>query len=387
MLCPAVTTGNQFLAGTLAYMDCQAKTIGGFGFGALSATGSATSLALTGLLTVFVAIFGVRLLLGYRIEGRDLVGDVLKVAIVLTLATSWPAWQILGYDLVIDGPAQIARAIGVASQLPGSAGDFSSRLQRVDEGFLALNAWGSGRPGIAQGDWFQLGLARVAWLVGTLGPLALVRVSAGILLAIAPLMAGLLLFGWTRSVFEGWLRALAMTFLASIFLALVLGAQMALLEPWLADTLQRRASDMQTLEAPVEILVIALSFALLAYGAIAIAARIAFHPSAIASLSVRTAGRSPAAPFGQPMPALYAFSEPSPSRAYLIAGSVAETVRREERSLADRRAAPALLVSEHSGSRTAATGSHGNSREALGTSHRRAARRISGAQVRRDNRP
>ena len=38
-----------------------------------------------------------------------------------------------------------------------------------------------------------LGFARVIFLIGTIGPLALVRLAAGFLLAIAPLVAGLLL--------------------------------------------------------------------------------------------------------------------------------------------------------------------------------------------------
>lgn len=385
MICTSVTTGEQFLAGTLAFIDCQAKTIGSFGFGALAAPGSATSLALTGLLTLFVAIFGIRLLLGYPAEGRDLVGAIIKVAIVLMLATSWPAWRILGYDLVIDGPAQIAQAIGLGSQLPGSAGDFSSRLQYIDGGMLALNSWGSGRLGVAQGDWFLLGLARIIWLVGALGPLALVRISAGILLAIAPLMAGLLLFGVTRALFEGWLRALAMTFIASIFLALVLTAQMALIEPWLADVLQRRAGDVQTLDAPVEILVISLSFALLAYGAIWIAARIAFHASAFVpeARNVREHTAVPADARGAS--GANAISQTAPSRAYLVAGSVAESLRREERSSVDRRAAPALLTAGQLDRSDSGATSRGTSREALGMSHRRAARRLSGAHARRDN--
>ncbi len=385
MVCEAITTGEQFLAGTLAYIDCQAKTIGSLGFGALAAPGSVPSLALTGLLTLFVAIFGIRLLLGYPTEGRDLVGAILKVAIVLMLATGWPAWRILGYDVVTDGPSRIAQAIGLASQLPGSAGDFSARLQHVDGGILALNAWGSGRLGVAQGDWFQLGFARIVWLAGTLGPLALVRISAGILLAIAPLMAGLLLFGITRAIFEGWLRALAMTFLASIFLALTLGTQTALIEPWLVDVLHRRAGDMQTLEAPAELLVIALSFALLACGAIWLSARIAFHTPSFVSEARHTREGALVPPLSHGASSSNALSQTAPSRAYVIAGSVAETVRREERSAADRRAAPALLTTGQSGRADSGRIGSRTSREALGTSHRRAARRVSGAHARRDS--
>ena len=86
MACPSVTTGSRFLVETLSHLDCQAQTIGSFGFQALAAPGSPASLALAGLLTLFIALFGIRMLFGSGVEPRDAVTAVLKVAIVLTLA-------------------------------------------------------------------------------------------------------------------------------------------------------------------------------------------------------------------------------------------------------------------------------------------------------------
>ena len=57
MACPSVTTGGQVLAETLSHLDCQAQTLGSFGFQSLAAPGSPASLALTGLLTLFIAMF------------------------------------------------------------------------------------------------------------------------------------------------------------------------------------------------------------------------------------------------------------------------------------------------------------------------------------------
>ncbi len=88
MACPSVTTGNRFLSETIAHIDCQAQAIGAYGYGALANPGSGVSIALTGLLTIFIAIFGYRLMLGEEMRARGLVGDMLKVGIVLTLATS-----------------------------------------------------------------------------------------------------------------------------------------------------------------------------------------------------------------------------------------------------------------------------------------------------------
>src|SRR5688572_4438513 len=123
MACPSVSTGSGFLVETLNHLDCQAQTIGSFGFQALAAAGSPASLALTGLLTLFIALFGIRLLFGSGVEPRDAVNAVLKVAIVITLAASWPAFRTLAYDMVLKGPAEVAASISPSS-LPESRAGF-----------------------------------------------------------------------------------------------------------------------------------------------------------------------------------------------------------------------------------------------------------------------
>lgn len=386
MICPTIHSGERFLAASLAQIDCQAKTIGSFGYSALADPGSATSLALTGLLTLFVALFGIRMLLDRDITGHNLVSDVLKVAIVLTLATSWSAWRIIGYDLVINGPAEIANAIGQASQLPGSSGDLAERLQRVDDGLAALNYYGSGRLGVAGGDWFQLGFARSAFLTGTLGSLALVRLVAGVLLAIAPLVAGLMLFGVTRAIFIGWTRGLVMTFLASITLALILGAQLALIEPWLQDALARRLSDQKILDAPVEILVVTLAFALVCFGALAIIARIAFHPGSWIAQLLPAA--SPSGSRGHPSNQSRAeqgvAAYDSASRARSLSISMSESLRRENSMSGSMTSGSFIQASSPVESARSGRGQRFEAGDSLGTSYRRNVQRVSAASKRRD---
>jgi type IV secretion system protein VirB6 len=382
MACQAITTGNEFLAATLTHIDCQAQTLGSFGFAALAAPGSPTSLALTSLLTVFIALFGVRLLLGYPVAGRDVINDIIKVGIVLTLATSWPAWRVLGYDLVIAGPSEIARSIGLGAGLQGASGDLANRLQQVDNGLAMLNVVGSGRLGVAQGDWFQLGFARIVYLAGTLAPLALVRLTAGVLLAIAPLMAALLLFGVTRSIFIGWARGLVMTFLASLTLTLLLGAELSIIEPWMSDALVKRGAEQQILDAPIEILAVTLAFTVACLGTLFLIAKVAFHSEPLAWASRSTSGiRSPvtANPVGISRGAPV---DETPSRATAVALSVSESLRREDRMNVTRSVGGTRMGAENSASgqpspRTDAAGT-------LGASYRRGARRVSATGMKRD---
>ncbi len=346
MSCQAVLTGQQFLSHALAHVDCQAAAIGRYGYGALADTGSSVSIALTGLLTIFVAVFGVRLLLRQQHGLPDVIGDALRVGIVLTLATSWPAWRIVGYNFFVHGPLEVAQSIGLAAQLPGSSGDYIMRLQRVDEGLAVLNDAGSGRLGAATGDWFQLGLARNAFLAGTLAPLAFQRLLTGILLALAPLMAGLLLFTSTRLLFAGWLKALVMMFLASIAISIVLTTELAFIEPWMVDVLQLRSAERQTLDAPVEIVVATISFALVSLGALAVCARIAFYSGFsgwITKVSeVRSEESSKA--FDRPI-AMSAVEFNSPARAGRVAHALNDSIFREQRLISRANVSSAATAS------------------------------------------
>lgn len=66
--CPGIAYGDGFVGAALNSVDCQA----------LAAPGSDIALVVTGLLTLFVAVFGVRLMLGETPGVRD---GVMAVAI------------------------------------------------------------------------------------------------------------------------------------------------------------------------------------------------------------------------------------------------------------------------------------------------------------------
>jgi type IV secretion system protein VirB6 len=347
MACPAVTTGNRFLSEAMAHIDCQAQTIGAYGYGALANPGSGVSIALTGLLTIFIAVFGYRLLLGEQMQARGLVGDILKVGIVLTLATSWPAWRALGYDVAMKAPGELASTIAGGSRLPGGANDLVSRLQAADDAIVLLTVYGTGRTmggntrsdsigdrleGIAVTDKEGLADGRMAFLAGVLAPFALVRLGAGFFLALAPLMAGLLLFAGTRDLFFGWLRGLGAMALGATMLSLLQGVQLAILEPWLRDALNLRTAQVLTPSAPTELSVITGLFTIVSFAFLFVIGKIFFFgglgvPGMWASLQ-----RHPGASFGQAHSTVRDAQEfDSRPRALGIAESVSQVLRREER--------------------------------------------------------
>ncbi len=346
MACASVTTGNRFLAETFAHIDCQAQAIGAYGYGALADPGSGVSIALTGLLTIFIAIFGYRLMLGEEMRARGLVGDMLKLGIVLTLATSWPAWRTLGYDVAMKAPGELASAIAGASRLPGSGNDLVSRMQAADDAIVILTVYGTGRTmggavrsdtigdrleGIAVTDREGLADGRMAYLAGILAPFALVRLGAGFLLALAPLMAGLLLFAGTRDLFFGWLRGLGALALGSAALSVLQGVQLAILEPWLSDALALRSAQLLTPSAPTELSVITSVIMVVSFALLFVIAKIfSFGGMGVQGIwqqvqVLRDRGTTISAANGRPSELAM---QP---RALLIAESVSQVLRREER--------------------------------------------------------
>lgn len=356
MACPAIITGDRFLERTLVHIDCQAQTIGSWGYQSLAEPGSTASIVMAALLTIFVALFGIRLMFGGGPGARDTVFDIAKIGIVLTLAFSWPAYRVLIYDLVLYAPSEIAASIGGATPSAPGAG-FAAQLQDIDNAIVNLTEIGTGRntgtfvDESAPGGTFQasamrdenaFGWARLVWLAGTIGILALLRLAAGLLLAIAPLVAGLLLFEATRGLFAGWLRGLVMILAGSLGASIVLAGEIAVLGPWLTDALRLRLLGYATPAAPIELFSITLAFALVQFGMLWLLGKVAFArgwvslPDFSQITNVAARGEQRAAPAARDNITIM------PNRAERIADAVAVRVDHERSEHTTRQSIRAL---------------------------------------------
>jgi type IV secretion system protein VirB6 len=292
--CSSLPPGAGFIQSMVAFMDCRAQVLGASAYQALAAPGSTLTLLLSGFLTLFIALFGYRLLLGRGPDLRTGVLAFVKIGIVLALATSWPAYRTLVYDVALRGPAELASEIGAPTALPGAGGGLVERLDGADKAFVALAIFGEGSPPMAVAgaeivlppavapqpypgfNTFAIGGARMLFLIGAIAGLGAVRLVIGLLLAVGPLFVAFLLFENTRSLFEGWVRTLAGAALATLGAAVVLGTELALIEPWLSDLLARRNAQEWLPNMPVEILVLTASFALIILTLLYASAKIAF---------------------------------------------------------------------------------------------------------------
>lgn len=369
--CPGIVDGA-FLPSVLGFIDCQAQAIGSGGYQALAAPGSSLSLMLTGMLTLFIAFFGYRMLFGQAPGVQDGVVALVKIGVVLALATSWAAYRTLAYDVVFHAPADLVATVGSPAGLPGAQGGMADRLGQVDNALIELNRLGVGgralgtvnavrtvngqqmaveepvqEPGTIFGP-FALGTARLVFLTATIAGFASVRLVAGLLLALGPFFIAFLLFEGTRGLFEGWVRGIVAATIGAVAVTILLGIELALLEPWLVQLIALRQAQQSIAGADTELLVVALAFALALLAGLGMSARVAiafrlpkpWRMAAEPAVQLRTE---------QAMrPALMGSLEHVPSeqhsRAAAVAAAVASTQRRE--ALVGSVAAPARATGQ-----------------------------------------
>ncbi|WP_448659146.1 type IV secretion system protein [Sphingomonas sp. CJ99] len=337
-----MTARNDFLETMLRFVDCEARSIGAEGYAALAAPGSPVASLLSIALTLVIAVIGYQMLLGFVPTIRDAVLAVVKVGIVLVLATSWPAYQVLVYDTAVLGPAELFQSIGGAAGLPGAGGGMTARLVAVDDALGAMTLFGAGAPPIGEPpqalgpfggfDAFALGSARILFLLGVIGAFAAVRLITGLALALAPLFALFLLFETTRGLFEGWVRVLLGAVLGTFGVTLMLGIELALLEPWLIDLLAARSSRIALPNAPAELFSVTFIFCLALIAVIGAAIRLAMNFT-LPRIWPRRISQGPGAELSigteRPLGSAQHSDNEERSRALILADAIASSQRRE----------------------------------------------------------
>ncbi len=272
----------------LADVDCQAFGLVERGYAALAEPGGPVAALVTALLVLAVALFGIRLLMGHGLRLSETVGLAVRIGIVLAIATSWASWQTLAYDTLARGPT------AVAGQLLGSiaATDPLAGLQTTLDGLEAASTGYRSRAGIASplvggpaAAAMTLQLSGFGLTLSTVGLLVIARLVLAVLLAIAPLMAGFLLFSGTRGVAEGWLRAMVTAALVPMFVLVLLAVELAVLSPLLARLLSEQAAGRFENATVTPIGLVVLVFAGAMLGAAMAGSRIAG--------GIRLAGREP----------------------------------------------------------------------------------------------
>ncbi|PVM85532.1 type IV secretion system protein [Caulobacter radicis] len=398
--CPAADA--PLVQGLIGSVDCQVHGLAQAGYAALSAPGSPVSTLLTVLMTLYVGFMGYRLVLG---RGTLRIGDAtiaaVKLALVVALATNWALLETLAYDLLFKAPTEVGSLL--LAQLDGGAAGRLDPFVRLQAAFDTLqdaakhfatragarDAALQGGPGFAA---FAANVGGLVMLLTSLGVVLACKVVLSVLLALAPIVAGLLLFETTRGLVEGWLKAMIALAVLPMIATLALSLELAMMAPALkALKALKDAQQFAELDMGPAITVLVLS---LVFAAVLVATAIAVCVIA-AGLRLpreRSVDREvppvsmPDAPTASPL-------EP-PSRAAHVAAAAVNLARREEQAAASAAAASStvgprrlVVVSDRtetapaSGSTTAPTAAA----VPLGASYRRpASPRLAASGTRRD---
>ncbi len=386
--CAQLPADAQMVQGLIGSVDCRVQDLARTGYAALAAPGSPVGLLLTGLLTLYVVFVGYRLILG---RGGLRVGDatlmVIKIGLVVALATNWSLFQTLVYDTLTKAPAELGGLL-----LGGQAASPFARLQDAFDGLqesasLMASRAGAG-PAAMQGGpgfgAFAVNTGGLTLVLSTLGVLLASKIVLAILLALAPLIAGLTLFEATRGLVEGWLKAMIALALTPLITILTLSLELTMLAPSLKALAEARAAQQFAafdIGPAVTVLVLTLVFALvmvLAVIAVCVTAAGLRLPRGLAGAAWSDRATAPDAP-------RYAASQVEPmSRAATIAAAAIALDRRDTGVTSADPIGPRLLtiVSDRG---HVAQAAHAGQVSPLGHSHRRTpAPRRAASGARRD---
>jgi type IV secretion system protein VirB6 len=262
--CPSLgsTDGVAGMASALRAIDCRTGEATAYAFGRLFGTEGRLMPVLTACLTLYVAFFAISLLTGRsRLGVAALTPRMLTLGLVLTFATSWAAYQNVIWMLASGAPDQVA---GLLVGTHGSATiAFADRLDGLFSG-IADAAHQASIPGATTDTGITPAAATVGgfssstalWacaillMLGTAGVLVTAKIALAALLAIGPLFVVLALFGGTRGLFEGWLKAVAMFALVPLLAVLIGGGAIAALRP-LVDNIAASGGQPQARDVAV----------------------------------------------------------------------------------------------------------------------------------------
>ncbi|MFA6032397.1 MAG: type IV secretion system protein [Myxococcota bacterium] len=293
--CPAFDPLGPYLTGMVRFVDCHSRALGEAGYQALGA-GSPIAAAIGGLVVIYIALIGYRMVLGEIPGVRDGVLAVVRIGAVLTLALEWPAYQVLIYGIAVDEPGSLALRILSPGGLGGD--DPDALVVRLQSSYDALDtlahpetvqqptpqpsptpsATGAAavnpveiRPAAPPRQILALPLAQLTSLASAeallatsvLGGLLSTRIIAGLLLALGPVFAACLLFEVTMGLFIGWLRTLFATVVGAVGVCAVLSLELAILPSQLAALQQAIADGLAVPTLAGEIVATTMLFAVL----------------------------------------------------------------------------------------------------------------------------
>lgn len=337
--------GDGVIRGVLGAVDCQTRAFAEAGYSSLTSASSGFQVALTALLTIYVALVGYRMMFaqgGAKLS--DAPGIALSIGAILALVTSWATFQTLVFDLASKAPGEIAAA--VAAPLQANSGSLAAdpvnglqaaydQLTRSAVAFGATagpNAKAYSSPQASAAE--ALSAASGALFMTTAGVIAAATLAIGVLTAVGPIFIAMFLIPATRGLFAGWVRALGAAALILLLGWLGVVLLLSVLEPWLLALAREQQSGKLLTQTATSAAALVAVFSVGQVGLLIAACVMAFGfkiRSAAAGIGRRLT------PTAAPEPAPVA---PEPSRAQRLAFDL-----QRDPAYAEARARPMQLAS------------------------------------------
>lgn len=262
--CPIDTMDSGVIRSLLSATDCNVSRFSEVGYRALTGPHSVFPLALTAMLTIYVALLGYRMLFGYGgTQLSDTPVIALKIGAIVALALNWSNFQTLVLDFSYKAPLEIGRTIGSAQTDPlGKLQEAYNEIVADQAAFAQLAA--SDPPG---GHTAELSAAKSlshaasALFWSTAGVLACAMIGIGVLTAIGPVFIALFLFEITRGLFAGWVRAMAAMALAPMVSWVTIVVLLLTLQPWLDELQRQRAASAMSVDTATIVTALVYVFA------------------------------------------------------------------------------------------------------------------------------
>ena len=207
------------------------------------ATSISGTLRLMMILTII--IYGLAMMQGWIEQTlKGALKHLFMALVVYIFAINVGLFTSILYELTTNAPSQLIGSI--LSETSNSSNGINGFIGDVfDVGLFAANDL------IHQTHWTAIGL-KLSGLFAMFATIllcgyaafliVLAKIAVGVLLGLAPIFIGLLMFGGTRGLFEGWLRQLLNYAIIPLFTYAVLLFCIAMLEEPMSDLLAARAS-------------------------------------------------------------------------------------------------------------------------------------------------
>jgi len=298
LACPSLNNLSD-ISSMMANVDCESAAFVASVYDGLFGAGGGLTQILVGALTIYVAFFGYRLIIGAgSLTAPDLVRRFAGVGVILALSSNWPAYQTIFVNTVTGGAEEIASLMSAAAtgradtsssiavdigfiidQMTGLASEWSLKPSlaaapaEVPTGATAIIA----PPSIAPAS---VSAVNMLWLsaillgVSSAGVIIITKITLAFLLALGPVFLILALFPSARGLFEGWLRTIVAGAFVLAFTILASGGAVSVIAP-IAETIDANQSRGVNDSGPVfTLLVVCIVFAMLIRQVLAMTARL-----------------------------------------------------------------------------------------------------------------